>query len=77
MSFTTSSGLPVNFIVARAARARASKACVSTGRLRTLDSNTAIASVFRLRPCVAARFFNAKCASFDRPLIVMVIMVQP
>jgi hypothetical protein len=31
----------------------------STGVLRTLDSSTAMASVFRLRPCVAARFFKA------------------
>ena len=29
------------------------------GWLRTLDSSTAMASVFRLRPCVTARFFKA------------------
>ncbi len=54
-----SKGLPLNFIVARVARARASNACVSTGWLRTLDSKTAMASVFKLRPCVNARFFRA------------------
>src|SRR5271154_4547412 len=65
------------FMVARAARTRAISAFASTGRLRTLDSSTAMASVFRLRPCVAARFFSSRCASFDNPLIVIVIMVQP
>lgn len=45
--------------------------------LRTLDSNTAIASVFKLRPWVAARFFKAWWASLDSPLIVIVIMPQP
>ena len=49
----------------------------STGVLRTLDSKTAMASVFKLRPCVNARFFKARCASFDKPLIVIVIMLQP
>ena len=54
-----SSGLPFNFIVARTARARSINRWASTGMLRKLDSNTEIASMFRLRPCVAARFFSA------------------
>ena len=77
MSLTMSSGLPLKFIVARTARARSINFCASTGWLRTLDSSTAMASVFRLRPCVSARFFNARCASLDNPLMVIVIMAQP
>jgi hypothetical protein len=72
-----SNDLPLNFMVSRLARTRTSNACVSTGVLRTLDSSTAIASVFRLRPCVTARRFNSRCASFDMPLMVIVIMPQP
>jgi hypothetical protein len=49
----------------------------SAGVLRTLDSSTAIASVFKLRPCVTARRFNSRCAAFEMPLMVIVIMPQP
>jgi hypothetical protein len=49
----------------------------SAGVLRTLDSKTAMASVFKLRPCVTARRFNSRCASFEMPLMVIVIMPQP
>ena len=72
-----SNDLPLKFMVSRLARTRASNACVSTGVLRTLASSTAMASVFKLRPCVTARRFNSRCASFDKPLMVIVIMAQP